>query len=153
MIEYIQGNLLETNANIIAHGCNASGGFGSGLAKQISDKYPAVRDLYKLRYRNFGFRLGEIQCIFITREQAIINCITQQNYGSDGKQYVDYLAIETCLAQVYKLVKEQKFTVAIPKIGAGLGGGDWNKIEEIINRVFHDYKILVYTGDYARKDI
>jgi hypothetical protein len=32
----------------------------------------------------------------------------------------------------------------MPKIGAGLAGGDWEKIEEIINSVFDKRDIFVY---------
>lgn len=34
--------------------------------------------------------------------------------------------------------------IGLPKIGAGLGGGDWAVIEEIINNVFDGYDVTVY---------
>jgi O-acetyl-ADP-ribose deacetylase (regulator of RNase III) len=39
--------------------------------------------------------------------------------------------------QTLKRVCSKKgLSIAIPKIGAGLAGGDWNLIEKILNKVF-----------------
>lgn len=37
-----------------------------------------------------------------------------------------------------------KMTIAIPKIGAGLAGGDWETIRPILEEVFNDYDLTIY---------
>jgi O-acetyl-ADP-ribose deacetylase (regulator of RNase III) len=37
--------------------------------------------------------------------------------------------------------------IGIPKIGAGLAGGDWGRIEQIIDNIgFSDITTVIYTG-------
>lgn len=44
MIEYVKGNILEDpTVKVLMHGCNCSGGFGSGVAGQIAKKYPIIK--------------------------------------------------------------------------------------------------------------
>jgi len=37
-----------------------------------------------------------------------------------------------------------KATVHMPRIGCGLAGGEWSKVEEIINEVMADVQVFVY---------
>jgi len=143
MIKYIRGDIFKTDLNIIAHGCNCSGGFNSGVAFQIAQKYPEVRTAYLNKFKKEGWKLGDIQ-IVQTQNKTIINCGTQQFYGKDGKKYVSYEAIESVMIKLLDYSLKTNQTIAIPKIGAGLAGGDWEVIESIINKVFKDVEIVVY---------
>jgi O-acetyl-ADP-ribose deacetylase (regulator of RNase III) len=40
--------------------------------------------------------------------------------------------------------KSSNLSIAIPKIGAGLAGGDWKIIGPILDEVFSDYDVTVY---------
>ena len=142
MINYINGNLFDTTAPIIAHGCNCVGGFGSGVAGYIANHYPIVRNAYKDRFTTHGWKLGEIQVV-TAYGKTFVNCATQQNCGSDPDTvYVSYDAIKECLEKVRDFADGSQ--IAIPKIGAGLANGDWNIIEDIINDVFINDIIQVY---------
>lgn len=49
------------------------------------------------------------------------------------------------MAHIEVKAKVQGFkTIAMPKIGSGLGGGDWNTIAQIINTEIQDLKVKVY---------
>ena len=54
MVKLIKGNVFESNADIIAHGCNTMGGFGSGVAGQMAKIYPEVRQAYMSKYEKDG---------------------------------------------------------------------------------------------------
>ena len=58
-IIYKKGDLLTTDADIIVHGCNCQGVMGSGVAKQIKEKFPNAYTIYKQREEEIGLRLGE----------------------------------------------------------------------------------------------
>ena len=45
-IVYKEGNLLDAQTDVIAHQVNCQGVMGSGVAKQIRDKWPRVYDSY-----------------------------------------------------------------------------------------------------------
>lgn len=145
MINYTTGNLLEAKEKVIVHGCNNYGVMGSGVAKQIRDKWPNVYDVYHLKYQVFGLELGSIIPVETIDGKIIVNAITQDGFGRDGKQYVKYDAIENCFISINDRAPSWEATeIAMPRIGAGLGGGDWKIIEEIITRTAKNYIPVVY---------
>lgn len=148
MLVYKKGDVTEAHEDIIAHGCNAQGVMGKGVAKTIREKWPGAFDVYKQVYDERGLNLGDV-IIYQGDKVTVANCITQEFYGrgDDNNQYVDYDAVHKCMGALRKYCEEQDLhTIAIPKIGAGLGGGEWLKIEGIIRYEFEDtdIKISVY---------
>ena len=142
MITYIKGNLLNTHCKAIAHGCNAQGVMGSGVAKQIKDAYP---EAYKA-YLEGDFRtLGNvIQCTI--GDKIILNCITQKYYGKVVNiKYVSYNAVYISLNNISNILTKLNITdLAMPKIGCGLGNGKWEIIEEMIKNNLKNIEVYVY---------
>lgn len=138
----IKGDLLKTGYKYIAHGCNAQGRMASGVAKAIRAKYPKAYDDYMGSKLDGSMAMG----VEIFSEQpdgkVVINMITQSDYGYDGDRYVSYDAVAEAFERTNKRIPGE--TVAIPMIGAGLGGGDWKVIEAIINSTTPDLKVFVY---------
>lgn len=134
-INYINANILISTDHLWAHGCNAQGKFASGVAGILRKSYPYSYKTYIDHYTNQGLMLGDVIFSEEENDQPIIaNCITQQNYGYDGKRYVDYQAIDTCMETLMLFSKKRAISaLTMSKIGAGLGGGDWNLIEQIIS--------------------
>jgi O-acetyl-ADP-ribose deacetylase (regulator of RNase III) len=150
MIKYITGDLLGATQKVLIHGCNNHGVMGSGVARQIRAKWPNVYEVYNLRYKTFGLDLGEIVPVATLDGKIVVNCITQDGYGRDGRRYVDYDAIERCMEQINDRVDIWEVTeVAMPFIGAGLGGGDWSIIEGIIMRTAKNFIPVVYEYQVA----
>lgn len=151
MINYIKGDLLSSKENYIVHGCNAQGVMKSGVAKAIREKYPRVYDDYSYAYSlkvTNTLCLGQvIQTYLEDEDQYIISAITQKYYGRDPNiRYVSYDAVDRCMINIKEIVPINK-TIAMPKIGAGLGNGNWNVIEAIINDRLSSYSVFVYEID------
>jgi len=145
MIKYLTGDLLASPHKVLIHGCNDHGAMGSGIAKQIRAKYPNVYEIYHLRYKTFGLDLGDIIPVQSLDGKIIVNAITQHGSGHDGKRYVDYDAVEKCFVQLNDRAIDWEVTeMALPRLGAGLGGGDWSVIEEIIVRISTNFTPIVY---------
>lgn len=144
MIKYIQGDLFDSKADIIAHGCNCRGGYGSGVAKTMAQKFPKAKSYYLEKYDEDGWDLGDVQFVTVVGGKIIANCATQDEYYPRNKCHADYPAIRKCMEQVRDFAKANGYSIAIPKIGAGLAGGDWNTIEGILKDVFANYDITVY---------
>ena len=143
MIRYIKGDLLSVTKGIIAHGCNCSGGFGSGVAGQIRAKYPEVYERFKQMPTGLD-TVGKVQIVDATSDLIIANCFTQLNYGKDGYKYADAQAIRKSLRQLANWMDltsggchpTDRETISMPKIGAGLGGLDWDtEVEPIIREL------------------
>lgn len=152
-IEYIKGDLFSTNVKTILHGCNAQGVMGSGVAKIIREKYPKAYERYRKEYERYNsLAMGQVIAVPCGDRQTdpdnfkiIVNAITQEYFGPDGKRYVSYDAVSECLEKVNRFSEVYGITeVAMPQIGAGLGGGDWNVIEAIIESELKTVKPYVY---------
>lgn len=144
-INYVKGNLLEAESGVIAHGCNAQGVMGSGVAKAVREKYPLAYEKYKLRcdlVEHKQLLLGRVIWYEVNNQLHIANAITQLNFGSDGKQYVDYEAIQKSFTTINSCMFNDD-TLHIPMIGAGLGGGDWEFISTIIETTVTNPKEIV----------
>lgn len=146
MIKYVKGDVFSTKAQIIAHGCNCRGGYGAGIAATMAKKYPESARMYLKKFKEEGWKLGEVQVVSVGNNRFIANCATQDKYGSPrgGVIYASYPAIKKVMEQLKEICDENQWTLAMPKIGAGLAGGDWVVIEKIINDVFQDTEVLVY---------
>ena len=139
MIKYKQGNLLDVKRGVIAHGCNCYGVMGAGVALAVREKYPkAFHDYVKVcnrYYDNPQDLLGEVNLVRVSDDILIANCFTQLDFGG-RKRHVDYSAVARCFE---KLASADLEELHIPKIGAGLAGGDWKVLENLI--------ISSYPGD------
>lgn len=145
MIKYVIGDLLGADQKVIVHGCNNRGVMGSGVARQIRAKWPNVYEVYSLKHMVFGLDLGDIIPVATLDGHIIVNAVTQEGFGRDGKVYVDYDAIKTCMEKINnKVIDWEVKEVAMPRIGAGLGGGDWAIIEKIIADTAKNYTPVVY---------
>lgn len=134
-IEYRKGNLLDVTEGIIVHGCNAVGVMGSGVAKAIKDKYPGAYNTYKDDIDNGNYGVGDVSWWNKDYDFGLIiaSAITQEYYGRDPLvRYVNYVALSKCFDEIMGNAEYQNSVVYFPKIGAGLGGGDWNIIEQLI---------------------
>lgn len=163
-IIYKVGDVTKAEEYIIAHGCNAQGKMNSGVAKVIRAEFPGVFDAYvsylELHNNPMGYGRDPVGtvCLYVhhysgklfssPKEKMIANMITQRNYGRSGEIYVDYDAVRSCMRYLNKRARmytKPPHAVAMPMIGAGLGGGDWNIISSIIEEESIDFQPVVYT--------
>ena len=140
-IKIIEGDLLSSDANIIAHQCNNRGKMFSGVAKQIREKYPTVYDVYYSAFKKGELNLGLAQFVIIDKDKYICNLIGQDGYGYDGKQYTKYDAFKDGLYGIRDFMLRNGYKkVAFPyNIGCCRGGGKWEVIYDMIKDVFSDF--------------
>ena len=155
MIKHIKCDIFESGARYILHQVNCQGVMGSGIAKQVREKYPIVYEQYKLWCNTMpkDELLGEMQYVN-TREKhhtdftGIVNLFAQYNYGYDGKCYTDYNALRHAL-KCFKSHLITSPTIAIPHLmGCHRGGGDWGVVYKMIEEVFADYEGEVLICEY-----
>lgn len=134
---YNYGNFLDAKVDVFAHQTNCKGVMGSGVAKQIRDKYPEVYPKYQEACQK-EHMLGKCQLVQTYKGPMVANLFGQDSYGSDGKQYTDYIALRSALNSLADQMLEcQLSTVAFPhNMGCCRGGGDWDKVAGIINEAF-----------------
>jgi len=143
-------NILDEAHGLIIHGVNAQRKMGSGIAKQIRDRYPIVYDEY-MKAPAGKDALGNLQIVKVTDELYIGNGFTQLYYGNDGRRYASVDAIEKVLDKAFKWCIIYNYPLLSPKIGCGLGGLDWKKDVEPIflemHRLYPEVDVNIFELD------
>ena len=146
MIRYITGSVLEpqgTGEKFIVHVCNDAGGWGKGFTGALSHKWPQPEALYRERKKI----LGTISWIQVETNITVVNMMAQHRYSSPFRPAIRYRALEDCLINTRDLAKWKDASIHMPRIGCGLGGGTWKKVEKIIQAVFRGHSIPVFVYD------
>lgn len=152
-IEIVSGDLLDAldnrDVDVIGHIVNCQGVMGSGIAKSIKERYPAVYEEYKAFYNDVGNSrrlLGRSQECYISESpidsRSVFNLHAQLDYGTYKRQ-LNYGALGSCLFQMEQDTKGA--VVGFPYLlGCGLAGGDWNIVLEMIEFYFKDHTVKIY---------
>jgi len=125
----LKGNRVKFDA--IIHGCNCFHDMGGGIAAQIADQFPIAMavDIMETQKGDKG-KLGNFTTALVLSHEhspfVIINAYTQFQGGAD----VNYKAIMEVMERINMYFKGKK--IAFPAIGAGIAGGDWELISNII---------------------
>jgi len=150
-IKYIQGdatNPISDGNKLLIHVCNDVGAWGAGFVVAISRKWKEPERMYRQWHRrNKGFKLGKVQYVKVEPDIVVVNMIGQKDIRTKGGVApIRYGAIGRCLEKVAEAAVLNKASVHAPKFGAGLAGGSWSRIEElIIEKVCsRDINVTVY---------
>ena len=144
----INGDLIKLaksfEFDVIAHGANCFKTMSAGIALQIKRAFPDAYLKDKNDKRTALQRWGDLtsaKYIIETDSIYVYNLYTQYNTGPD----LDYTALELSLKKLAKQLKPNT-KIGLPQIGCGIGGGNWLKVKEIIQRVLseHDVTIVIY---------
>jgi len=148
-VSYVKGDLLKaTGINILVHGCDCFCTMGSGIAKQIAKTYPQAEIVDKATTRGNRDKLGTITIVNVALKEVgetnkwVINAYTQYSYGTD-KQNLDYDALRSCLKMLDKELPNG--TIGMPKMGCGLGLGDWEVVKLIIEEELGHRDVTVFS--------
>ncbi|TJZ56897.1 Appr-1-p processing protein [Streptomyces piniterrae] len=151
-ISYVKGDATAPQGKgvkVIAHICNDLGGWGKGFVLALSRRWPepeaAYRKWHRERARN-DFGLGAAQFIQVGDRLWVANVVGQRGMfpqaldparaggtpmGSKGVP-VRYEAIAAGLGRVAAEAQELGASVHMPRIGCGLAGGKWSRVEPLI---------------------
>jgi O-acetyl-ADP-ribose deacetylase (regulator of RNase III) len=156
-IEYRKGDLLASNEPVIAHGCNCRGVMGAGIAAQVATWYPDVLANYKTACSKHVFRVGTAQPIWtgysVGIERCVVNLGTQKDPGKDASAWAVFLSFANLAEWAHHIGVPR---VAIPRIGAGIGGLSWDDdvlpaITEAMDRATKPLEIVVYDYTPSRR--
>jgi O-acetyl-ADP-ribose deacetylase (regulator of RNase III) len=121
MIQFIKGDIFNSNAQCLINPVNCVGVMGKGLALEFKQRFPEMYQFYKLQCANGLLHIGQIAFYGYKVEQFPIICLfpTKRHWKEPSTLEI----LETSLRAFIKYAPEMKIaTVAFPKIGSGLGG-------------------------------
>jgi O-acetyl-ADP-ribose deacetylase (regulator of RNase III) len=132
MIEYKSGNLLQAGVEALVNTVNTVGVMGKGIALQFKQAYPANFSAYEKAVKReeivpgkmFVFETGSF-----TNPRYIINFPTKRHWR--GKARLE--DITAGLEDLVRVIHQKKIqSIAIPPLGCGFGGLDWEEVRPLI---------------------
>lgn len=149
MITYLKGDATVPckRPAIITHVCNDIGGWGRGFVLALSKRWKEPEEQYRSWYRNrpTPFVLGNIQVVTVDKDLYVANMIAQHDIREiKCIPPIRYEALETCLRKVNLEAEILNASIHMPRIGCGLAGGSWSRVETIITQVFNGVSVFVY---------
>lgn len=132
MIRFVQGDILQADAEALVNTVNCVGVMGRGIALQFKNVFPANFRAYEAACqrkevqpgRMFVFDIGEL-----TSPRYIVNFPTKRHWR--GKSRIE--DIQAGLAALVDEIRERSIrSIAIPPLGSGLGGLDWAEVRPLI---------------------
>lgn len=153
IVNYIKGDATnpKTDGNkIIVHVCNDIGVWGKGFVMAISKRWKTPELKYKEWFKTQdNFSLGQTQFVKVAADLWIANLIGQHRIYKDenGNPPIRYDSLAKGLDTVSIFAIEYKATVHLPRIGCGLAGGTWDKVEPLIQQSFVENGIETFVYD------
>jgi O-acetyl-ADP-ribose deacetylase (regulator of RNase III) len=135
MLKHVKGNLIDLaeagEFDMIVHGCNCQNVMGSGIAKEIRERYPMAYDADTLateQWKKPIAKLGNFSTYATVgkgKPFIIVNAYTQVNFSPRG---IDHFEYESFYLILRKLAELGEVRFGFPYIGMGLAGGDKQRI-------------------------
>lgn len=147
MIYEVEGDILQTGAEAIAHGVAANDPMNQGLAAALHERYPAMHKDFHHWCRQHHPKLGSAWIWSGAGGVRIINLITQEGgyeHGSKPAQ-ASVTSVNHSLRALKKLIADEGLaSVALPRLATGVGGLDWNDVRPLIHSQLADVPAAVY---------
>lgn len=150
---YVKGDATQpagSGPRLIPHVCNNVGAWGAGFVVAISRRWSMPEESYRRWHRAGGATLGWVQPVMVEPDLWVVNMIGQEGVGCapNGTPPIRYEALRTCLAKVGRIARIKGASVHCPKFGAGLAGGDWSIIEQIVQEELVDIGLSVTVYEF-----
>jgi O-acetyl-ADP-ribose deacetylase (regulator of RNase III) len=145
MIIYKKGNILESEADALVNTVNTQGVMGKGIALQFKNAFPSNYKIYQDICRNGNFQIGDLLIVeesgLISGKKTIINFPTKTSWRKPS----EYSYIEKGLEKLVQVIQDKKFnSIAIPPLGSGNGGLNWEIVKKMIEDKMSHLSIDVF---------
>ena len=140
VIKYTKGDIFESQCQAIINTVNCEGKMGKGLAYQFKKKFPEMEQDYVKVCEHGELYPGKLH-IYQENKFLIINFPTKKKWREKSK--IEYIIIGLRKLKE-EIIKRGINSVAIPPLGAGNGGLNWNEVKTEINRELLDIEDVVF---------
>lgn len=147
MVHMKQGDILQdTEAEALVNTVNTQGVMGKGLAFAFKQRFPENYEFYRSKCKEGQVQIGKM-LVFRTgllQPQYIINFPTKKHWRE--RSQLEY--IKEGLEDLKQVVREYGIrSLAIPPLGCGQGGLDWEVVRRLITEAFDalpEVKVYLY---------
>lgn len=157
-IKYVKGDATKPNKTegklaVIPHICNDIGKWEKGFVVALSKRWRQPEEYYKRWYKEGKiyqsedpFKLGNVQFVQVENDIDVANMVGQHTIwkAKDGTPPIRYAELGKAMRTVARYcLRRYNAEIHAPKFGAGLAGGDWSKIEKMIEEEWCDKGLSV----------
>ena len=143
MIQHKTGDLLNDEADALVNAVNCVGVMGKGIALQFKSRFPGNFQSYSIACRNHEIVPGKMfvyRTNMLANPRFIINFPTKNHWRDVSR--IEY--IQNGLDDLARVIDELNIkSIAIPRIGCGLGGLDWQIVRPLIEAQFANKSNLI----------
>jgi O-acetyl-ADP-ribose deacetylase (regulator of RNase III) len=155
-IQYVVGDATAPTGPrpaIIAHIVNNRGVWGAGFVLALSAKNKIPEDQYRVWFRDGvagnPFKLGNILISPFYPDLFVAHLCAQDGFGEDGYPPIRYTWLCNCLIKLQRAAGSV-YSVHMPRIGCGLGGGHWSRVGPIVQYFLCDKGVPVTVYDLPK---
>ena len=125
----VKGNIFNSNAHALVNPVNCVGTMGAGLTKQFRDRYPAMHNEYLRLCRARHLKPGEVHLFHHSTTLTIVNLPTKDHWRNPST----LAYVRSGLIALNNALRDNRIhSVAVPALGAGLGGLRWTDVLPLI---------------------
>jgi O-acetyl-ADP-ribose deacetylase (regulator of RNase III) len=154
MIKFAKGDLLKANSEALVNTVNTVGVMGKGIALQFKEAFPYNHKRYIEACKNKSLDIGKLLAVRDTNlllgTKLIINFPTKKHWRQPSR----YEYIKSGLESLITVLRiENVKSVAIPPLGCGNGGLDWNVVKKMLIDSLGslDIEVILYEPNAAIK--
>jgi O-acetyl-ADP-ribose deacetylase (regulator of RNase III) len=155
MIKEVSGDILLSEAEVIAHGLAPGDHFTSGLALSLREQWPAMVKDFRHYCHLENPKTGGMW-LWSGPGRRVANLFTQapapQGVGHPGKATVEN--VNHALRALRLVAEKEKFkSIAIPRLATGVGGLDWSEVQPLVKHHLSGLNIPITVYVEYRKDV
>jgi O-acetyl-ADP-ribose deacetylase (regulator of RNase III) len=144
MIKEVVGDILQTKADMVAHGVAPNDSFANGLALSLRQQWPAMYKDFRHYCQTFTPKTGGLWAWAGAGGVRIVSLFTQEPAPSHGAK-PGRATINHSLKALCKLIESEKIkSVALPRLATGVGGLDWKEVKPLIEKHLGHVSIPIY---------
>lgn len=149
MVHEVEGDLLLSRANGLAHGVAPGDHFEQGLALSLRERWPAMVKDFRHHCHLHHSKPGDLWVWPTPDGRRIISLLTQEpaasehGHGHPGRAQLTH--VNESLRALQTLVLAERIpSLALPRLATGVGGLTWADVRPLVARHLGDLPIPVF---------
>jgi O-acetyl-ADP-ribose deacetylase (regulator of RNase III) len=133
----VTGDILQSRAQVIAHGVSPNDNFGQGLALSLREQWPAMYKDFRHHAQVGHQEPGSLWAWGGADGRRIVALFTQEppknKGGRPGRATLQHVG--HALRELRKLIEAEHFTsVALPRLATGVGELEWTEVAPLVHQ-------------------
>ena len=140
MIQYIEGDMFDSPAQVIVNTVNTVGVMGKGIALAFKQRYPRMFERYREVCEKHQLTIGKLMLVY-EPDHWIMLFPTKENWRNPSK--LEY--IEKGLMKFVNTYSDKNIhSIAFPRLGCGNGALSWDEVKPLMEKYLKDLPIDIY---------